>query len=101
MRGTVRPAACSAPGDGHERAHVLGEVREAAVGQSVADGGAVRLARPVHEDGARARAAHEAPIAAHRGVALQVLQLAVVGLGDECAHGDEARKARRPNRHGR
>ena len=83
-------------GYGHERAHVLGEVREAAVGQPVADGGAVRLARPVHEDDAGARAAHEPPVAAHRSVALQVLQLAVAGLDDERAHGDEARKARCP-----
>ena len=36
-------------GDGHERAHVLGEVGKAAVGQPVADGGAVGLARPIHE----------------------------------------------------
>ena len=39
-------------GDRHEWAHVLGEMRDAAVRQSVADRGAVGLARPVHEDGA-------------------------------------------------
>ena len=69
-------------GDGHERAHVLGEVGNAAVGQSVADGGAVRLARPIHDDDAGARAAHEAAVAAHGGIALQVVQLGLAGIDD-------------------
>ena len=91
-----QPGGVQGTGYGDERAHVLGQVREAAIGKSVADDGAIRLARPVHEDGARPRAACDAPIAAHRGVALQVLQLAVVGLVDECAHGGKARQARGP-----
>ena len=68
-------------GDGHERPHVLGEVGDAAVGQPVADGGAVRLARPIHEDDAGARAAHQPGVAAHGSIALQVLQLGLAGIG--------------------
>ena len=83
-------------GDGNEGAHILGEMREAAVGQAVADGGAIRLALPVHEDGAGPRAAQETTIAAHGRVALQVEQFGVVRLRDQRAHGDETIEARGP-----
>ncbi len=82
--------------DRNERAHILGQVREAAVGKSVADDRTIGLPLPIHEDRAWPRAAGDAPIAAHRGVALQILQLAVVGLIDDCAHGGKARQARGP-----
>ncbi len=62
-------------GDGNEWAHVLREMRKAAIGQAVANGGAVGLAWPVHEDGAGTRAAHQPAVAAHGSIALQVLQL--------------------------
>ena len=46
------------PGDGRERAHhVLGQMRDAAVGLAVADRRAVRLARRIHQQGRAAVAA--------------------------------------------
>ena len=101
MRGAVRPASCSASAMATKGAHVLGEMREAAVGQAVADrrgrpagaGQSMRMA-PCREPRGRRR------VAAHRRVALQVEQFGVVRASwrSECVHGDETLEARVPTR---
>ena len=61
------------PGDGGERAHhVLGQMRDLAVGLAVADRRAVRLARRIHQQRRAAVIEREPRVAARRCIALQI-----------------------------
>ena len=83
-------------GNGHEGRHVLGEMGDAAVGQAVADGRAVGLARSVHDHQRLAVPVHRL-VAAAGGIAAE----AAAGLFGAAGFGEEAADRQRTQDAGR